>query len=148
MGRRYKCHAENCDKEYTSKPNLLRHFRMLHLMNDSASQIRQKFRETTKYSSKEIVLGMKDNDYTCIIPGCHKIYKYKSRLRTHMRKHKLPSLLDVDLALPDGELFLSEETSMTSSIEVDSNLPRLSPSRKSSASILPSFDFSGSSRSL
>mmetsp|Transcript_13596 Transcript_13596/g.25666 ORF Transcript_13596/g.25666 Transcript_13596/m.25666 type:complete len:151 (-) Transcript_13596:181-633(-) len=148
MGRRYKCNADGCDKAYTTKPNLLRHIRMLHHMNDPVLALKAKtIRGNTKYSSKELVIGMEDNEFACPFPGCHKYYQFRSRLKTHMRKHKLPSLLDTSLSLPDRDLFkLSDDSTEANDIAIDGNLPRLSPSRKHSSGFLPPFDFSENSK--
>jgi hypothetical protein len=140
MARKYKCKEVGCCKVYTTKPNLLRHVRMIHHMSGNlATRIGTASRGETKASSRELVVGFEDNEFECQFPGCCKCYQFRSRLRTHMRKHKLLSLLDTTLSLPDSYLFNIGDVPIPTKGLENVDLPKLSPSRRLNGSTLPAF---------
>lgn len=145
MGRKYKCKQVECSKVYTTKPNLLRHVRMIHHMSgDLTTRLVTVKRGETKTSSRGLVVGFEDNEFECPFPGCYKYYQFRSRLKTHMRKHRLLCLLDTTLSLPDSDLFNFEaeqiSTNATNGVLENADLPKLCPSRRLNGSSLPIFN--------
>jgi hypothetical protein len=139
MAKRYTCTVAGCHKKYTTKPNLLRHIRMIHLMTELSTEARPFSSRGTKYSTKGCVVGIGEDEYECPFPGCYKYYSFRSRLRTHLKKHKLSSLLDTTLSLPNSELFNFEFGPSDFKAIVADPLPKISPSRRVMEGRLPDF---------
>jgi hypothetical protein len=113
---------------------------MIHLMTELAAEARPSNSRGTKHSTKGFVEGIGDNEFECLFPGCYKSYSFRSRLKTHLKKHKLSSLLDTTLSLPNAELFDVEfGPSEFIKFEAANPLPKISPSRRVVEGKLPEF---------
>ncbi|KAK9077461.1 hypothetical protein SSX86_005798 [Deinandra increscens subsp. villosa] len=67
QGKIFECPKENCKSKFSIQGNMTRHLREMH--DDS---------EDNSNNNKQ---------YTCSEPGCEKVFKYASKLKTHEESH-------------------------------------------------------------